>query len=522
MTQVKHPPRQWFAFIGAWLVGSIGLCEVRSSDWAQYRGPNHDGSSSEILRTNWNVQPPKVVWKKAIEPGWSSVTISGGRVFTQVNRPILGSEREVCVALNADTGAELWAANLDLADYPDAGTGTNDGPRSTPSVDGDRVYILTSYLRLYCLRADTGAVVWMRNFLTEFPGTSVIAWQNAASPLVVGDLIFLNSNVANERLMAVRKSDGKTVWKGQNDTMTHATPAYATIAGTPQVLFLTSRGLVGMTPESGSVLWRYSFSPSGTSTAATPIAANDYVYASCAYSLGAWTARVSRNGDLFSVGQTDYKRNNAYQNHWATPVHHDGHLYGIVENGLRSFTCFSLKGRTNRWITQSVGGANPGYASLIKVGGKLLVLTERGRLVLVEPNPEAYTEIANYQALRGHAWNHPAFSNGRIYARTSAEIVALDVAAALPPLPLLTLAATLLPSSLQLRLEVSAPDGTQLDTSTVERIELLASPAMRETPNWTLLNATFTPTGGKLLTDLPLPADEAAQYLRVRERPPLP
>ena len=490
---------------------------LSAADWPQYRGLNHEGSSAEELRTDWSRTAPKVVWKRSIQPAWSSITIAGGRAFTQVNGRIAGQQREVCVALNADTGAELWAADLDTASYPDAGTGSTDGPRSTPTVDGDRVYILTSYLKLYCLRADTGAVIWQRDFVTEFPGTEVINWQSAGSPLVVGDLIYLNSNVANRRLTAVRKSDGVTVWSGQNDTMTHATPAFATIDGTPQVVFLTARGTVGVTPDTGAVLWRHSFTPSATSTAASPVVANDIVYASCAYSLGAWTAKVTRNGSTFSVGQTDFKRSSSYQNHWATPVHHDGYLYSVVERSTRSLACFSLAGRTNTWITSTVGSGNPGYASLIKVGGKLLVLTEPGELVLLEPNPSAYTEIARYQALGGTSWNHPAFSNGRIYARSNVEIVALDVAAAVAPLPALKLGVELLPDLGRLRLRVSAANGTALSANEAGRVQLqLAAPPAVAVPDWQNAAVSFGVAAGALEAELPVPADST--FLRVVER----
>jgi len=488
-----------------------------AADWPQYRGPNHDGSSAEELRSDWSRIAPKVIWKRAIQPAWSSVTVAGGRAFTMVNRRIAGQQREVCVALNAATGAELWAANLDTASYPDAGTGSTDGPRATPTVDGDRVYVLTSYLKLHCLRADTGAVVWQRDFVAEFPGTEVINWQSAASPLVVGDLVYLNANVANQRLTAVRKSDGVTVWSGQNDTMTHATPVYSTIGGTPQVVFLTARGTVGVTPGTGAVLWRHSFTPSATSTAATPVVANDIVYASCAYSLGAWTARVTRNGNSFSVGQTDFKRSSSYQNHWATPVHHDGFLYSVVERSTRSLACFSLAGRTNTWITNVVGSGNPGYASLIKVGGKLLVQTEAGELVLLEPNPTAYTEIARYQALGGTSWNHPAFSNGRIYARSNVEMVALDVAAAVAPLPALRLTVELLPDLGRLRLRVTAVNGTALSANAAGRVQLqLAAPPAVAAPAWQNATVTFNAAAGALETEVPTPADST--FLRVVER----
>ena len=490
---------------------------LTAADWPQYRGLHHDGSSAESLRTNWSQTAPKVVWKRSIQPAWSSITVSGGRAFTQVNRRLAGQQREVCVALNADTGAELWAADLDTASYPDAGTGSTDGPRSTPTIDGDRVFVLTSYLKLYCLRADTGALVWKRDFVSEFPGTEVINWQSAASPVVVGDLIYLNCNVANRRLMAVRKSDGVTVWSGQNDTMTHASPVYATIGGTPQMVFLTARGTVGVTPDTGTVLWRHSFTPSSTSTAASPVVANDIVYASCAYALGAWTAKVTRNGATFSVGQTDFKRSSAYQNHWSTPVHHDGYLYSVVERSTRSLACFSMAGRTNTWTTSTVGSGNPGYASLIKVGGKLLVLTEPGELVLLEPNPAAYTEIARYQALNGTSWNHPAFSNGRIYARSDTEIVALEVAAAVAPLPALRLAAELRLDVGRLRVRITAENGAALTAAEALRVQLqLAAPPPNDIAAWQAAEVSFSPVGAGLEAEFPVPADST--FLRVVER----
>lgn len=493
------------------------------ADWPQYRGLNHDGSSSESMRTNWSQKPPTVVWKNTISPAWSSITVSGGRAFTQGNRRLLNVSSEFCIALNIETGAELWATLLDDAYYPDGGTGSTDGPRSTPSVDGDYVYVFTSYLRLFCLRAIDGTVVWSRDFIKEFPLTKVIPWQNAASPLVVGDLIYLNSNVANQTLMAVRKSDGVTVWKGQTDTMTHATPVYATIAGSPQVVFQTLKGLVGIAPTTGVLLWRYSFTPSSTSTASTPIVADDYIYGSCAYAKGAWTARVTKSGSTFSAGQLNYTgANSAYQNHWATPVHHGGYIYGIVEHSSHSLACFSLVGRTNRWTSSTVGSGSPGYASLIKVGGKLLVLRESGELVLIESNPVAYTEIARYQALTGTSWNHPILSNGRIYARSNTQIVALDVAAVLAPLPALKLNVALLSNQTQLRLEVSAQDGLPLNLDAGGRIELTSATNVSATTPWTPLGSLFTLTNGKLQTEVSLILTATNRFLRVRERTILP
>lgn len=506
--------------MGRWLAILLWLasCSTRafSADWPQYRGANHDGSSSESIRTDWSVTPPKVLWKRSVDPAWSSISTSGARLYTQVQRFVGNRDTELCVALDANTGKELWATPLDDADYPDGGTGANDGPRSTPSVDGDHVYVFTSYLKLYCLQASTGKVVWMRDFPGEFAGTTVINWQNAASPLIVGDLIYLNSNVQNKRLMALRKTDGTTVWATQDDRMTHSTPVYATLGDRQQILFLTARGLVGVTPESGAILWRYTFTPSGTSTAATPIAAGEYVYASCAYALGAWSARVTGSAAGMTVTQTDFKRGSAYQNHWSTPVVHEGFLYGIVENGQRSLACFSLAGRTNRWIATSVGGQNPGYGSLIKVGGKLLVLTESGRLVLLEPDPTKYSEIARFDALTGTSWNHPIVSNGRIYARSATQMVALDVSVPQVALPPLVLTADWQEDAGVLRVEIRASNATPLDATAIPRVILQSNAGLENPAGWTTVAGPLTVESGRLVWNQPANAGAPRQFLRVQ------
>ncbi|MFZ9853841.1 MAG: PQQ-binding-like beta-propeller repeat protein [Limisphaerales bacterium] len=519
MTLLKQ--RWTRALGGVLLLGLAGLhpFSVRAVDWTQYRGPTHDGSSPEPMRTDWNGRPPRVLWKRAIDPAWSSITVRGNRVFTQGNRRLSNENREVCIALDADTGAEVWAANLGVADYPDAGTGSLDGPRSTPTIHGDRVYVLTSYLELFCLDAATGRVLWRRNFPEEFPGTRVIAWQNAASPLLAGDRIFLNSNVGSGSLTAIRATDGVTLWNRETDTMTHATPTWATLGGVEHVLFLTSRGLVGMSPETGDVLWRHAFTPSGTSTAATPIATADYVYASCAYALGAWTAKVTRSGTDFSVTNTDFKRNNAYQNHWSTPVAHDGFLYSIVESGApgRTLACLSLETRLNRWTTRTVGGQSPGFASLIKVGGTLVVLTEQGRLVLVAPNPDRYEELSQFQALTGKAWNHPAYANGRLYARSVNQIVALEVEESKPTVPPIRLAiGSPTEAFTSVILEVSSTDGTPLTEAIAAQLRVETTPAPDPNPGWSALPATFKVAGTALRAEIPVSPLDTARFLRVR------
>src|SRR5438046_4843909 len=135
-----------------WWFAALAAATLSAGDWPQYRGPNHDGISTETIRTNWSEQPPRQIWKVSMDPGLSSFSVSGGRAFSLVRRSVSGQNQEFCIALNADTGAEFWASPpLGIASYPHGGVGPDDGPRPTPSVDGDREYVLASYLRVDCL-----------------------------------------------------------------------------------------------------------------------------------------------------------------------------------------------------------------------------------------------------------------------------------------------------------------------------------------------------------------------------------
>src|SRR5258707_10415705 len=161
-----------------------------SSDWPQYRGPNSDGTSLEkgILK-KWPVEGPRQIWKKPIHLGFSSFAVSVGKVFTLEQRTIDGAEQEVCVALDAATGQELWNYSLGAAKYQ-GGAGAGDGPRSTPSVNQGKVYVNSEHLLLACLDAESGKLIWSKDLLKEHAGRN-ISWQNAASPLIDGNLIFM-------------------------------------------------------------------------------------------------------------------------------------------------------------------------------------------------------------------------------------------------------------------------------------------------------------------------------------------
>jgi outer membrane protein assembly factor BamB len=358
------------------------------------------------------------------------MTVSGGRAYTLVKRELDGAQREVCVALDAASGKEVWAAPLAVAKYDgggDSGTPDNkggDGPRSTPSVDGDRVYVLDARLTLACFEAATGRPVWTRD-LAKDHGAKNITWQNAASPLIDGSLVFVAGGGPGEALLGIDKRDGRTVWKGQDDKMTHATPIAATIHGERQVLFFTQTGLVAVKPASGEVLWRYPF-PYRTSTAASPVVAGDIVYCSAGYGVGSGAAKISKEGGKFVAAEL-WRKPGQLMNHWSTPVNRDGHLYGLFgfkEYGACPLKCVELATGKEVW---SQSGFGPG--NLILAGDRLVVLGDAGQLVVAEAIPKAYTELGRADLLEGKCWSTPALSDGRVFIRSTKEAVCLDLAA---------------------------------------------------------------------------------------------
>jgi len=373
------------------------------------------------------------VWRVRLTNGLSSVAVSGGRVFTQVARRIGGVNREVCLALNAANGVELWATALDTASYPGGGVGFDDGPRSTPSAAGGSVFVLTSYLILHRLNATNGAVDWSVNLVSAY-GASGIEWQNAASPLVDGGLIYLNANCGADSLLALRTADGSLAWRSQEEALTHSTPVLAEIDGVRQLIFAAQSGLVAVNPETGDRFWSFPY-PFGysTSLAVSPVVYEDMVFVSGAhsYGMGSVAVRARRSNDVWTATRLWSANNPA--SHWMTPVCHQGFLYGqfgiqTYDSPSAQLKCIDLRTGAVKWSTNGFG-----RGGTILVDNLLVTLTEMGEVVLSRPATNAYTElgrfraITNYHANSNKCWNVPAFSDGRLYARSSAQAACFDL-----------------------------------------------------------------------------------------------
>ena len=405
------------------LLFGASLLQLNAAEWTQYRGSATDGNSPEkwALKSYVSSNSLPRAWQMKAETGFSSFTVADGKAFTIVGRQIDGVKREVLVALNAADGKELWAAPFGIARYDgggDSGTPDNkggDGPRSTPSVSEGRVYVYSGAMKLVCFNTKDGKEIWAQDIIKDFGGQN-IHWQNAASPLLDGGLVFVVGGGTGQSFLAFDQQTGTNVWKTQDDSIVHASPIIATIHGIRQVIFITKPGLVAVAPKTGDVLWRQDFQ--ARAVGASPVVSGDLVYCSAGYNAGALLIRIKQDGAKL-VPEQVWRKQNQLMNHWSTPVVKDGFLYGLfgaAAYGSAPLKCIELATGEEKWSKP-----NFGMGGVILVDGHLVALCDSGELCIVKAQPEVYKQEGLFQAIDGKCWSTPAFSDGKIFLRSTAE-----------------------------------------------------------------------------------------------------
>jgi len=411
---------------GVFALAGLAQADVaKPAEWGSFRGPNHDGTGPALKSVrDWKQVKLTPLWKQETPNGFSSFAVAGGHVFTIVTREAEGNSGETLVCMGVKDGKEVWAKPLTvIAKYDgggDSGTPENkggDGPRSTPTVDGANVYAIDSNLGVYCFEAATGKEVWKHNVMQENGGVK-IQWHNAASPLIDGDILMMCGGGAGQALLGFDKKTGELKWKGEDDRMTHASPITADILGIHQAIFFTQKGLVGITPATGKVIWRADF-PYKTSTAASPVVWQDIVYCSAGYGVGAGAFKLSKDGEGLKAEPIWRTEGNTLANHWSTPVVKDGYLYGMFsfkEYGKGPVSCVDIKTGKVKW---SHPGFGPGQ--VILADKTVVAISDKGEIVAIETNPEKYVELKREKVLTGKVWSYPVLAYDHLFARSTKE-----------------------------------------------------------------------------------------------------
>lgn len=380
---------------------------VENFDWPQWRGPRRDGTSREKgFVTEWPKEGPRRLWAARVGTGLSSVSVAGGRLYTMGNT----ADVDHVMCLDVANGKLAWDYKYPC---PAADPNGYPGPRCTPTVDGGLVFTISRVGHLLCLNAATGALVWSRHLVNDFGGF-LPTWGYSGSPLVEGEMLIVETGSAGRAVVALEKRTGRVVWANGNYLAAYSSPVAFDLARDRAVAVFSAVGLTGRAVSNGRILWHQPWTTSYNVNAATPIVFDDKIFISSGYGTGCALLQVTASS-VRSVWSSKNMRN-----HMNSCVLWQGHLYGFDESQLR---CMDVITGAVKWSTPAYG-----KGSLMLADGRLLLYGERGRLGLVDATPAGFKETAGAQVIGGNStWAPPVLSNGRIYCRSLADLICLDV-----------------------------------------------------------------------------------------------
>ena len=298
--------------------------------------------------------------------------------------------------------------------------GNGDGPRGTPTVDGERLYAEGGFGDLTCLDVATGKTIWHVNLQTDLGGGRP-GWGYCESPLVVNDWLIVTPGGNQGTIAALDKKTGEVVWRSKDvkEGAHYSSPLLARIAGTEQIVQFARNSVFGVKLDGGSFLWKYSGANNGTANISTPVIDGDYVLAASGYGTGAGLVRVTGGGDDPIAEEIYFEQTLA--NHHGGLVKVGDHVYGFGNGGL---ICMKYLTGEVAWKARSVNKGSLTYAD-----GHLYCLGERNEVALVEANPEEYTEKGRFSIPKTgrSSWPHPVVANGKLYIRDQNNLTCYSV-----------------------------------------------------------------------------------------------
>lgn len=382
---------------------------TRADNWPCWRGPEFSGISREPdWLSEWPKEGPPLAWKTSVGTGFSSVVVSENHLFTIGNR----DNQDTVYCLNASTGAELWrySYDSDLGDKFFEG-----GPTSTPTVDGDSVYTLGRWGLLICFEKTTGKVIWSKN-VHEETSVRIPGWGFASSPRIQGNFLLLNVGEAG---MAVDKRDGLIIWQSANQDAGYSSAVPFQNAGEWHVALGSGKSFLAVNLRTGVELWRHRWLTRYGVNSADPIVKGNRVFISSGYGKGA--ALLEMQSDTIHI----VWQNKNMRNQLNSSLLIDGHLYGFDGDAgsASSLRCISWDTGEIAWTADSIG-----TGGLMAAAGKLIVLSDKGELLIADASPHAFHPTARSQVLGGKCWTTPVLANGRIYCRNAAgDLVCVSV-----------------------------------------------------------------------------------------------
>ena len=399
------------------LFASVAATPLAASDWPQWRGPNRDDVSTEKgLLQQWPAGGPALTWKTSgLGAGHGGLAVAGGRAFTTGEK----GESSLALALDEAHGEVIWRTPIGKSG------GGPPAPRSTPTVNGSRVYLLGQFGDLVCLQAASGQVIWRKNLKQDFGGQCG-GWQYSESPLVDGNRVICTPGSSRGTMVALEKTTGALLWQTSEwtDPAEYSSPIEEEIGGVRQYIQFTGQSVAGVEPATGKVLWR-AHRPGVTATVPTPVYHDNHVYVSSGYGVGCNLFEITKTGGAFQARQAYANKNMV--NHHGGVVRVGQFLYGYSDG--KGWVCQEFITGNLVWSHEGVG-----KGSLTCADGHLYLRSEAGKgvIALVEATPDGYKENGRFdQPNRSseNSWPHPVVANGELYIRDQDVMLCFDVKA---------------------------------------------------------------------------------------------
>ncbi|CAN5441156.1 PQQ-binding-like beta-propeller repeat protein [soil metagenome] len=395
---------------------AMTLVTITAADCPEFRGVQRDGIyRNQKIRTDWDVHPPKELWRKLVGAGWGSFSVVAERAFTQEQR----GNSEAVVCYQAYSGNQLWEYKIPARFYEVI---AGEGPRATPTIHDSKLYAYGATGKLCCLDAATGKEIWLRDIVTDI-GATVPQWGFASSPLVIDGKVIVFSAVKEKAVVAYSADKGDVVWSNGLGQHGYSSAHKATLHGIEQVLMVSDYGLESFRAADGTKLWDHAWTMKGQNRVAQPaiISDTDILLGTAvgngqgarrihvSFKDGVWTTEVVWN----ARGPKPYFNDG---------VVHNGHYYGFDD---RNFVCVDLADGKIKWNARDIYGF--GQVLLVKDQNLLLVQSEKGPVALVEASPDDYNETAKFPALKDKTWNHAVLVRGKLYVRNNVEAACYDI-----------------------------------------------------------------------------------------------
>jgi len=378
------------------------------ADWPNFRGPQHDGVSSDTgLRTKWS-EPVPMTWDRTIGSAFSSFAVIGDRVYTCGT----SDKKQALYCLDAKTGGVIWENQFEPAYRDNFG----DGTRSTPTVHDGRVYILGGHGRLLCVDAESGEDLWSMQF------NHVPQWGYSGSVLIEGDLAIATAGKDQGTLVALDRKTGEKRWQCGDDQAGYSTPYPFTFEGKRYVVGFSGKSAIIAEAESGKLVWREKWKTDWDVNAAAPIFHDGHLFLTSGYDTGCALYRLAKDGD--SLKGTQIWKSKVVMNKFQSCILHEGSLYTSDQNAI---VCADFLTGTEHWRVRRLEQGSAKHGTLVLADGHLFMLTEDGRLLITPVSTSGYEPITTAEILSGKCWTVSVIDNGRLFARSLERVACFQL-----------------------------------------------------------------------------------------------